>query len=189
MACFSGCGYYKQRQRMLRAHSSGNTGFGFFSVFQGQPGNRGYRRDTSHLTSHDIDYQQQSQQQNNPSRFWSIFQVPNNNRHGNAGVVALETGYRGQRGPTGATLQPPPYSEVVNNPDLFPPNTKTDLLPYNQQPEVTPLTGAGGTTAPVSPPQPPPYSEVANQNPAEMFTANQTSQSSANQLSQVPVSQ
>lgn len=185
MSCFSGCGYYKQRQRMLRSQHSGNNGFGFFSVFQTQGPNRSYRHDVSELASHNTDIQRQSQQTNNPTGFWSFFQVPSRSRHGNTGVVTIETGYRGQVDHEGATLQPPPYSEVVNNPELFPPNTKVDLPPYNQEPVVSPLTSSGTqsgeTTVPVNPPQPPPYSEVANQNTAEMFTANQVSQNPTNQ--------
>ena len=35
------------------------------------------------------------------------------------------------------------YFQVINNPDLFPSNLKTDLPPYSQQPVVTPNTETG----------------------------------------------
>ena len=123
MACFSGCGYYKQRQRLLRSPEARNNG-GFFSVFHGT--DRYYHRDAADLASRDPDLQHRIRAQaSGPGRFWSIFQVPNGFRRTNLGVVTLDTGYQssrdGYRGHdstspslniSGAVLQPPPYSEV-----------------------------------------------------------------------------
>ena len=120
MACFSGCGYYKQRQRLLRSHNSGAPGFGFFSVFQMQTDPR-YRSDVTNMTTDNghVDLERQPSQPQgaaNQIGFWSLFQVPSRHRTGSAGVVTLETGYRdhsdSMHSPQGATLQPPPYSEV-----------------------------------------------------------------------------
>ena len=121
MACFSGCGYYKQRQRLLRSHNTGAPGFGFFSVFQMQTNPR-YRNDVTNMTTDNVDVERQPAQPQvaaNQIGFWSLFQVPSRHRRGSTGVVTLETGYRDNldpmHSPPGATLQPPPYSEVCQN--------------------------------------------------------------------------
>ena len=123
MACFSGCGYYKQRQRLLRSHNSGAPGFGFFSVFQMQTNPR-YRSDVTNMTTDNVhvDVERQPappQVAANQIGFWSLFRVPSRHWTGGAGVVTLETGYRDQldpmHSPSGATLQPPPYSEVCKH--------------------------------------------------------------------------
>lgn len=117
MACFSGCGYYKQRQRLLRSQHSGTPGIGFFSVFHMRPGNQGYHSNVSATRNTDLEQQTvQPQVAANQIGFWSMFRVPSRHRPGSTGIVSLETGYRDNlqtgHSPPEATLQPPPYTEV-----------------------------------------------------------------------------
>lgn len=135
MSCFGGCGYYKQRQRILR-----------------------------------------NQQSMGPS-FLSVLQVTSRNRHGNTRIVTLET--TGYTPPadynfthtmdttqhTMANLAPPPYSEVVDNPDMFPvsKNQGESYLPYDLSAGNQSHGESIGRHQSNQMPQPPPYSEVAYQ--------------------------
>ena len=83
-----------------------------------------YRGDVPELAGQDSGLRHNMRSQGNgPGRFWSIFQVPTGLRRSNFDV---DTGYQSSHGfrgavitnPTintsGATLQPPPYSEVCS---------------------------------------------------------------------------
>ena len=74
------------------------------------------------MTTDNVDVERQPAQPQiaaNQIGFWSLFQVPSRHRRGSTGMVTLETGYRDNldpvHSPPGATLQPPPYSEVCQN--------------------------------------------------------------------------
>ncbi|KAK6166782.1 hypothetical protein SNE40_023404 [Patella caerulea] len=73
---------------------------------------------------------------------------------------------------------PPPYSEVVSQPDMYPPN-KSELPPYPGAPVISADSQGGNTSLPLNPhhlnsqiPQPPPYSDVITGNTSENTTNN-----------------
>ncbi|XP_045167381.1 uncharacterized protein LOC123530692 isoform X2 [Mercenaria mercenaria] len=121
--------------------------------------------------------------------FLSILTEPYNG--GTARVLTVENGgypenrgYVLSRGPDpnlAASMAPPPYTEVMNNPGLFPPNTKLGV------PGGHTHTGSIlHNTEPTSQmPQPPPYTEVVNQNEAETHSASQNVQNQSQTSNQV----
>ncbi|KAL4222678.1 hypothetical protein ACF0H5_018719 [Mactra antiquata] len=84
-----------------------------------------------------------------------------------------------------ASMAPPPYTEVVSNPGMFPPNTKIGVHGYMSDGN-TPAYGnniPGNNLPGHVMPQPPPYTEVANQNTADLVPTNHSTgqNQSANQ--------
>ncbi|KAL3832450.1 hypothetical protein ACJMK2_024092 [Sinanodonta woodiana] len=155
MSCLGGCGYYKQRQRMIRSRS--NSSLGFFSSLQPRSSSRRSRGNMATV----------------------MLEPSNNLPYGNTGPPNM-TPY------PDLTLSPPPYSEVVSQPDLYPVN-KSNLPLYpgdqiiNTQSGQHPLTVCGNVS---QFPQPPPYTEVAKQSPSERPLENENHfhlASSANQ--------
>lgn len=122
MSCFGGCGYYKQRQRIIRGQS-------------GSPSHTNRRSRTIILTN--------TTETVTPYAYSGPGAEPYNN-----------------------VFQPPPYSEVMLHPGLYPTN-KENLPPYpedsnQERTEAVPINNE------VALPQPPPYTEIANQNTAHL---------------------
>lgn len=138
MSCFGGCGYYKHRQRLIGGEPVRGQR-GFFSILVQSHRERG--RDTRRvLTPQNSGY---------PDHLGYYYgRYPDTN---------LE-----------ASMAPPPYTEVVSNPDLFPPNVKTGM------PEDTGAENRPPGNEPSNQmPQPPPYTEVANQSTTGIGAASQ----------------
>ncbi|XP_063422240.1 WW domain binding protein VOPP1-like [Mytilus trossulus] len=121
MSCFGGCGYYKQRQRIIRRRT-------------GSPARSNRRSRTIILTNTG---------ETNPTSY--AYSGPGAEPYSNV-------------------YQPPPYSEVMLHPGLYPTN-KENLPPYpgdsSQNRTATDTVPINTDTVPI---QPPPYTEIANQN-------------------------
>lgn len=118
--------------------------------------------------------------------FLSILTEPYNS--GTGRVITVERGgypdnlgYVINRNPDAnlaASMAPPPYSEVMNNPGLFPPNTKTGVPEDLSQGITGGQTNVGSINQNADSanqmPQPPPYTEVANQNAQHQNSNNQS---------------
>ncbi|XP_069111537.1 uncharacterized protein [Argopecten irradians] len=151
MSCFGGCGYYKQRQRFAR--SRGVCGV----TLATQLGNHPHPHQPSTLRP-GISI--------NPAHLQSS--------HSNFGY----TGSGDIR--SGITLQPPPYSEVMMQPELYSAQKSEEILPPYPGTQHISSNNSGGTRMTSSGlPQPPPYSlfQSANQGlstqTADSATANQ----------------
>ncbi|XP_052805921.1 uncharacterized protein LOC128235201 [Mya arenaria] len=133
MSCFGGCGYYKQRQRIIQSHGAGATRPSFISIFQ-----------TTRRRPMPMD------------------------RYPEAMIYA---GYPTAEPTVPAGFAPPPYAEVINHSDLYPPTSKTTQP--NTQPQYTGYPVSSNNEPTNQMPQPPPYSEVANQVATNVQAANQ----------------
>lgn len=143
MSCFGGCGYYKQRQRFARSRSI----FGVTVSSSSQ---------LRHSTSPSGGTMRGRVTTANPT----LILPASHSNFGYTGSGDVQSGI---------TLQPPAYSEVMMQPDLYPAHKALGLPPYpgtEQSQYISPdNSGIQGSALP----QPPPYSLLvsSNQEPAE----------------------
>ncbi|GFO04936.1 vesicular, overexpressed in cancer, prosurvival protein 1-like [Plakobranchus ocellatus] len=148
MSCFGGCGYYRRRRLAMLSRSPVSSAAHTSSVTLSHHGGSGQRA------------------QERRARRFNYFAY---NGPGNMGIFPMPQYIQ----EPSVTSLPPAYSEVVNQPSLYPVNDKTGLPPYPglDKPEngqVLPVAAGGASVWPIEDSRlPPPYSESVHNTGSE----------------------